>query len=194
MNATRGATGRGLVLGVATLVATVSFAACKSGDGGGSGAAATGAAPAAVGDVVRYPGETPETGSYVAWQAVRARKAADANAETVMIIQPGSGLVRVARYGGYTLIQWGTPQGPKQAWVETAQMIRPIYYDAGVGTGSFGASNFGGQPVTGVGATPQPQPVATTPPPPPPRPIATVPPATTAKPPTKGATPKPPGK
>ena len=190
MLSARSATGRGLVVGIVALAATVSFAACNSGGGGGdTSAAAPGAAApaAAAGDVVHYPSETPDTGSYITWQPVRARKAADANSETVMILQPGSGVQRVSRYGGFTLVQWGTPQGPKQAWVETAQMIRPIYYDAGTGTGSFGASNFGGQTAPGVGATPQPV-AATTPPP-----ATTVPkPATTT--PVKGATPKPPGK
>jgi hypothetical protein len=135
----------------------VSFAACKSSDGGGSTAApaATGAAPAAaVGDVMRYAtGEVADTGSYTAWQAVKAHKAADPNSEGVMILQPGSSVQRVVRYGAFTLVQWGSVGGMKQGWVETSQMIRPILYDAGTGTTPFGASNFGsnGQ---GVGATP----------------------------------------
>jgi hypothetical protein len=189
MKIARRASGRGLVIGVAALAATVCFAACNSGGGGGGapGAAATGAAApaAAAGDVVRYPQETADSGSYTAWQAVRARKSADPNSETVMILQPGSGVQRIAKYGGFTLVQWGTPQGPKMAWVETSQMIRPILYDAGVGTGSFGASNFGGATAPGVGATPQPVVTA-------PATTTTVPkPATT---PVKGNTPKPPGK
>jgi hypothetical protein len=161
------------ILWLAAIGVLVAGAACNTGGGSGGTAAppaASGAAPAAGGDVVRYgASEIADTGSYTVASAVRARKAADQISATIQILQPGATVGRVARYGGYSLVQWGTPQGNQLAWVETAQMVRPVYYDAGVTGTPFGSTPYGvgqGQ----VGAQPPavaaPTAVATTPPPP----------------------------
>lgn len=172
MSTRRNTMGHGLLLATVALAATVAVAACKSSDGSSNTSTV---AAAAAGDVVRYPtGEVVDTGTFTVRTTVRAHKAADVNSAGVEVLQPGSTVSRVVRYGAFSLVQWGTMNGMKQAWVETSQMLRPIYYDAGVGSTPFGQTNFGnqGQPPTGAVPT---APATTVAPPP----ATTAPPATT---------------
>ncbi len=124
---------RGLYLIVAATVATAAVAACKTGgDAGGDAPPATGGPVAQATDVTRYgTAEVADTGTFTMRQAVRARKGADFNSEGVEILQPGSTVNRVVRYGAFTLVSWNVQGGVKQGWVETAAAVRPVFFDAG---------------------------------------------------------------
>ena len=183
------------------LSVTIASAGCdKLGIGGSkdpeptpSGAPApepTAAAPSS-NEVIRYSTmEVAESGGLTIRQQVRARKAADRNSDVVDTLPVGTGVTRLARYGGFTLVQWNN--GSQQGWVETAQALysNNQHWDAGVWDAGFGT--LGGQPTTPpppVTTTPPP-PTTTAPPPPPPpttttRPPPPPPPTTTTRPPPR---------
>jgi hypothetical protein len=87
-------------------------------------AAATASAsadPAATGDVKRYKDEVPDSGKLAISNPVTARKEANTTSETIVVIQPGSEVTRVARLGPYTLVSWKSKTGDKFGWIETSK-------------------------------------------------------------------------
>ena len=180
-NSTRGRLAALLWLG---LSATTTASACDKLGIGGSKEAAPAATQASAAEptpatptgneVIRYSNmEVAESGTITIRQQVRARKAADRNSDVVDTLHVGTGVTRLARYGGFTLVQWNN--GSQQGWVETALALYAYNqtWDAGVWDAGF--RTLGGDPVT----PPPPVTTTTTPPPPPPPP----PPTTTTRPP-----------
>ena len=86
--------------------------------------AAPSAAPAS-GDAKRYPQEVADSGSLGISNAVAARKEADNRSETIVTLQPGNKVQRVARMGPYMLVSWKSRDGDKFGWIEYARALKP---------------------------------------------------------------------
>lgn len=121
------------------VVSAMALAACKLGGGEDTSQSAEPAPPPppadtsqATNEVVRYAGmEAPESGPGYIRQPVAARRAADYVSPIVATLYSGTGVQRVARYGNFTLVQFTTPQGTQQGWVDSGLAWRPIIWDAG---------------------------------------------------------------
>ncbi|HTJ80314.1 MAG TPA: hypothetical protein VL400_01290 [Polyangiaceae bacterium] len=92
-------------------------------------APAPSAAPSAEtmsGDAKRYPQqEVADTGKLAISNPVPARKEADNRSETVLVLQPGNEVNRVARMGPYELVSWTNKSGDKFGWIEIAKAVKP---------------------------------------------------------------------
>lgn len=82
-------------------------------------------APPATGDVKRYPEEVADSGRLGISNAVAARKEADTRSETIVTLQPGNEVQRVARLGAYMLVSWKSRDGDKFGWIEYARALKP---------------------------------------------------------------------